>query len=1479
MEILDKIRLAKCKAEELVDSVDWIEKNLPSLCAHTGAEPDEQTTEYLAQAIDHCGRLKREIIDALSGTTISPRWNRPSELVDQLAESIGVIQSRQEQTLRDLRKLGILLAEGRVQHKLRRVRDELNEMRESASNELLEAAPDWPPLPGPPGQSDWLSWFWRNEEDADAILDEVEKTYPYFSAFLQAISPELWQTPHQAQTAHRPPPEQAPAPQVGQASPTAQREKLSEKAQLDYARAFADPLAAPAVEPRGQSWKQASDDPELDSAWASLCATDWVGLGPKHEPRAIQLKQQKPQNEEKKEKKENQEKDQEKKSRDTQATSREQETVRFPESFVPTLHHPVEGNGPAHGASSSGSDSAWSAFTSTAALPAENGSGWDYGPSFSSQPAGATAPSGNPGWVPRERKSTEPPGGTQKAQSQTPPSETNGQPRAFAPPASTATGSQPVSLGDPLARGAAVDPAESGRACDSGRVAEGVNQGMPSSAQPTGRSHRTGDHPGSWQKAPAADQNPLDRMGGWKPAPSSDQSPSPQSKPLGPQPHRQQGPGSVLEIEPVAAGPRNGAGNSASNATVVPDTVAQPCNRITGDRQVSPEVPPKTRLPVDLGVRDEKGKNPTGSGPAATVAPSGDPWVRPRQDGSTPKPNAPLLAREGDATNAPLERPRSAKPLTEINVPKNSPQPSGPSGPSNPAGQANGPSQPGQVRSLSAQAGGVLDTKSQATAAKPVDAAVSDRGKKTPGLPEGAVRPKPLPDTDVLPSHRAGAKTVPWSVPAPLKPEDGPGGRLRDATTKVELWDTPPLGKKIDSPGAQPVQKPKEEARKADGWGQVPAAKPVDPTPATGKPAGAKPSADAKPPGNGKHPAGDAQHVPKSPKADEKPVADVARSDPWGKTPAIKSQPAVFPAPKAPNAPPPSAPPLDSKRPAAPVLPTDATPKVPSSPAAFRGAGDFDGWRTPPAVADGNGPRKAAPSWMRPRKPVVVDPNAIVQEDPTPVPRPPGAGISAPAVPVQTPIVSEFGGATGKIGWDKAPSENPVAVPSAPDLKPHIPAKPAWAQNTPAAAVPSTPVDQPQVIAKTGWDRGPQGSPAVDTPIPAEKSPGSAKSGWDRGPSESPVVGPASPADKPHVPAKPQWGHGDQPAVSVAAPFAGESRPGHPNAGMAGPGAEAFVSPAAPRPLGERPAMSEMEALLRGAGSLEEMSAERAPLPGTLPAAANGQPAAASAAVVWEKPPAEKPFATGSSNPLESLAAPGNQYYQGNSSQWGPSQGGGKTPRPPSSHGDPGRLTPPERRVHSNGAGHPYRENGKSLFAEPARGQSRVRDSGTRGGSMHNSILDIAASRRMIRNDPWLRSPLNMDQEAILTDPSNGVVVVFGSRLSGLDKLMDGIREIPNLSGVIAASPMHEAGQFEHWISEVNASLGKLPTGTALAVVDSSVRWSVPWIRYASDLLRLRQDPERFLRVVFVADPSHDWTWTGDEERQQLGAFELTLRQ
>jgi len=341
------------------------------------------------------------------------------------------------------------------------------------------------------------------------------------------------------------------------------------------------------------------------------------------------------------------------------------------------------------------------------------------------------------------------------------------------------------------------------------------------------------------------------------------------------------------------------------------------------------------------------------------------------------------------------------------------------------------------------------------------------------------------------------------------------------------------------------------------------------------------------------------------------------------------------------------------------------------------------------------------------------------------------------------------------------------------------------------------------------------------------------------------------------------------PAVPIPSTKASWNQPIEPRGGDQG----GTAPPAGPGQVTPQP-MSEMEALLRGTTPNPEPRTPEGPGPSSFEpsppvSSQGGPPGGQSAGISWEKPAPEKPGQNPGPVGSAGLNAPPTPAARPSTTEIrkSPVQGQGNA------MGGWG-VNP----TYTNGTGGTH-ERGKSLYAEPPRStQSLLRESGTRN-TIHGAMLEIASKRRMIKNDPWLRSPLNSDQESILTDLSNGVVVIFGSRLSGIDKLMDGIREIPNFSGVVAAPMLVEVGQFEAWLTQVNESLMQLGPGVALAVLDSSIRWSVPWVRFASSLLRSRTDSDRFLRVVFVADPSHDWTWTGEEERQQLGVFEMTLKQ
>lgn len=158
-------------------------------------------------------------------------------------------------------------------------------------------------------------------------------------------------------------------------------------------------------------------------------------------------------------------------------------------------------------------------------------------------------------------------------------------------------------------------------------------------------------------------------------------------------------------------------------------------------------------------------------------------------------------------------------------------------------------------------------------------------------------------------------------------------------------------------------------------------------------------------------------------------------------------------------------------------------------------------------------------------------------------------------------------------------------------------------------------------------------------------------------------------------------------------------------------------------------------------------------------------------------------------------------------------------------------------------------------------------------------VYDAATFRRSLGGNRWDHSPFTAEQEATLTEPTNGVVVVFASRLAGLDRLTDGLQGIPNLAGVQVAGRMTQPTQFEAWLREVDDGRAVQQEGVTLAVVPPSAAWTAGWVRRASDILgKKKGSRKRFLRVVFVADPSAGWTWLAEEEVRTLRAAEITVR-
>jgi hypothetical protein len=158
-------------------------------------------------------------------------------------------------------------------------------------------------------------------------------------------------------------------------------------------------------------------------------------------------------------------------------------------------------------------------------------------------------------------------------------------------------------------------------------------------------------------------------------------------------------------------------------------------------------------------------------------------------------------------------------------------------------------------------------------------------------------------------------------------------------------------------------------------------------------------------------------------------------------------------------------------------------------------------------------------------------------------------------------------------------------------------------------------------------------------------------------------------------------------------------------------------------------------------------------------------------------------------------------------------------------------------------------------------------------------VYEAASFRRALGSDPWTRSPLTADQEALLAERANGVVLVFGSRPGGLDRLVEALGAVPNLAaGVAVSRRLSQVGQFEEWLRQFDESRDKQAEAVALAVVDASCDWAPHWVVKAEAYLKRKTTSKRkFLRVAFVADPALAWDWVAEDD-PPVAAKEFTLR-
>jgi len=138
--------------------------------------------------------------------------------------------------------------------------------------------------------------------------------------------------------------------------------------------------------------------------------------------------------------------------------------------------------------------------------------------------------------------------------------------------------------------------------------------------------------------------------------------------------------------------------------------------------------------------------------------------------------------------------------------------------------------------------------------------------------------------------------------------------------------------------------------------------------------------------------------------------------------------------------------------------------------------------------------------------------------------------------------------------------------------------------------------------------------------------------------------------------------------------------------------------------------------------------------------------------------------------------------------------------------------------------------------------------------------------RRGLPEDTWLRSPLTAQQELDLLAPTNGVAVLFGSRVAGLDDVDRFLHAACREGRLITLDTANDRRGFLRQLDEL---LKDRPEGLILGVVPDYCPWSEDWVLSSLELITRSTARRKFTRLLFVADPESTWSWVQTDKSAQ----------
>jgi hypothetical protein len=132
-------------------------------------------------------------------------------------------------------------------------------------------------------------------------------------------------------------------------------------------------------------------------------------------------------------------------------------------------------------------------------------------------------------------------------------------------------------------------------------------------------------------------------------------------------------------------------------------------------------------------------------------------------------------------------------------------------------------------------------------------------------------------------------------------------------------------------------------------------------------------------------------------------------------------------------------------------------------------------------------------------------------------------------------------------------------------------------------------------------------------------------------------------------------------------------------------------------------------------------------------------------------------------------------------------------------------------------------------------------------------VYSASSFHRNLTKDPRRRSPLTAEDESRLTQKSNDVVLISGCKLSGIAKVVDGIKCLETSDIFVDLAPAKSTRQsFTDWLTKLSS---RDADGLRIGIVDAD-DFDLGYLRDTQDFLKKKTAArKRFTKVVFLADP------------------------